>query len=140
MTNVWVGGITGLPGVLLSAAAHAHCDTTLLDAQILPKEKYTMSHVKIVRPWEEGSPAWIPPEAEIRPVKGGGLTYPLFAIVCVNDYLLSRVQQDPQHKNRTDSLCVASVGPCKTFWARGRCRDSYRCPPQARIIGYKRRR
>ena len=46
----------GYWGLMAAAVEHVHCNTTVDSAVILPEGKSMMSHVKIVKPWETGSP------------------------------------------------------------------------------------
>ena len=77
LTFGWAGS-PGFWGVMSSAAEHAHCNTSLTDAVVLPEGTTTMSHVRITEPWEVGNPTRVPREAGVRPAKGGGLLDPFF--------------------------------------------------------------
>ena len=106
LTFGWAGS-SGFWGLLLSAAEHAHCNTSVSDAHILSEGEEMMSHVPIVEPWEERAPASVPHETEAKPSAGGGLLDPFFATVYVDDFILVRVQQDPS--DQTALIASASL-------------------------------
>ena len=57
---------------MASAAEHAHCNTTVESALILPEGKAMTSHVKIVEPWESEKPIQIPALSESDRTQKGG--------------------------------------------------------------------
>ena len=88
-------GWTGSPGhfgVTASAAEHAHRNTNLSTAQILPEGVDMMKHVKIVDRWEEGEPTPVPSDVVIRPSTGGERNSPFETWVYVDDHALLRAQ------------------------------------------------
>ena len=50
---------------MAAAVEHAHCNTTVYSAVILPQGKAMMSQVKTVKTWETGSPRQIPTGATV---------------------------------------------------------------------------
>ena len=89
-------GWTGSPGnfgIMASAAEHAHCNTTLDTAQLLPEGKKMMEHVKIVDRWELGDPTPVPPDTQVQKSGGGKLSSPFMTTVYVDDHALLRAQQ-----------------------------------------------
>ena len=55
-------------------------------AEIQPKEKAMISHVKLVEPWEYDLPTKVPANSYIGEVESGGPAVPVFTIVYV-DYM-----------------------------------------------------
>ena len=51
-----------------------------------------MAHDKVVDRWEEGTLTPIPSDAKAREHSGGEISDPFFATVCVDDFLLIKVQ------------------------------------------------
>ena len=106
LTFGWAGS-PGHWGVMSEAAAHSHRNTTVESAEILPKGKAMMSHVNITEPWEIGRPRQVPPCVRVKnkDVPRGEPHGLFFATVCVDDFIMARVQANP-----TDQLAlVASV-------------------------------
>ena len=66
----------GYWGLMAAAVKHAHGNTTVDSAVILPEGKAMMSHVKIVKPWETGSPTQIPTGTRVNAPRKGGRTNP----------------------------------------------------------------
>ena len=83
----------GCWGLMASAAEHAHCNTTVESAFILPEGKAMMSHVKIVEPWETGTPTQIPHAVKVTALQKGGPNEPFFTSVYV-DLIMASVQVD----------------------------------------------
>ena len=94
LTFGWKGS-PGFWGLMSEAIRHAHCRTSAENAVLLPEGIAMMSHVKIVEPWEPGSPARVPRDANIRPSKGGSPSDPFFAVVYVDDFIKLKVQHSP---------------------------------------------
>ena len=68
-----------------------------------------MANVKIVDRWEEVKPTPVPDDAKIRAHRGRGKFDPFFATMCVDDYLLMRVQRsDHDTTALTASASLAS--------------------------------
>ena len=82
----------GYWGLMAAAAEHAHCNTTVNSAVILPEGKAMMSHVKIVKPWENGSPTRIPTGVRVNAPKRGGPSEPFLTSVYVDDFIMASVQ------------------------------------------------
>ena len=53
LTLGWSGS-AGFWGVMSTTVAHAHCNTTIVSAQLLDEGTKTMAHVKVVERWEDG--------------------------------------------------------------------------------------
>lgn len=49
--------------------------------------------------WEEGAPTPVPPDAVVRPSKGGKTLSPFFTVVYVDDHALIRAQQSDEDKS-----------------------------------------
>ena len=84
----------GFWGPMASAAEHAHCNTTVERALILPEGKAMMPHVKIADPWETGKPAQILPGVKVTALQKGGPNEPFFTSVHVDDFIMANVQVD----------------------------------------------
>ena len=97
VTFGWSGS-SGFWSVMSTAAEHAHCNTTPDSSHLLDEGKEAMAHVKMVDRWEEGQPTPISPDAKLRSHSGGEMSDPFFATVCVDDYLLIRVQHSVDDK------------------------------------------
>ena len=92
-----------------------------------------MSHVTIVEPWEEGTPASVPRDTEARPA-GGGLLDQFFATVYVDDFILVRVQQDPS--DQTALIASASLASDHVrLFGPGEEGESPFSPPRKARIG-----
>ena len=61
----------GYWGVMASAAEHAHYNTTVESALILPEGKTVMSNVKTVAPWETGKPTKTLPGVKVTALQKG---------------------------------------------------------------------
>ena len=96
LTFGWAGS-PGHWGVMSEAAAHSQRNTAVETAEILPKGKDMMSHVKIAEPWEIGRPTRVPPCVQIKnkDVPRGGPHEPFLAAVYVDDFIMARVRADP---------------------------------------------
>ena len=70
---------------------HAHCNTTVNSAVILPEGKAMMSHVKIVKPWETGSPTQIPTGVRVNAPRKRGPNEPFLTSVYVDDFIMAGV-------------------------------------------------
>ena len=110
LTFGWAGS-SGHWGVMSEAAAHSHRNATTVEttetAEILPEGKAMMSHVKITEPCEIGRPTQVPPcvRTKNKDVPRGGPHELFSATVCVDDFIMARVQPDPTDQ----SALVASV-------------------------------
>lgn len=115
-------GWTGSPGnwgVMASAAEHSHRNTNITNVQLLEEGKRMMSHVKVVKPWEEGPPTQVPREANVKPHEGGGPLENFSCGVYVDDFALAKVQHDPDDNTALvasaslASDCVRLFGPAE---------------------------
>ena len=82
----------GYWGLMAAAVEHAHCNTTVNSAVILPEGKTMMSHVKIVKPWETGNPTRIPTGVRVNAPRRGGPNEPFLTSVYVDDFIMASVQ------------------------------------------------
>ena len=88
---------------MAAAIEHAHCTTTVDSAVILPEGKAMMSHVKIVQPWEAGSPTQIPTGARGNAPRKGGAERTVFSTSAYIDYFMydqrvaERIRSDSSH-------------------------------------------
>lgn len=74
------------------------------------------AHIKIVEPWEKGPPTRVPAETQIKPSKGGGLENYFFCGVYVDDFVLVKVQHEPEDKSAL--VASASLADCiKALWS-----------------------
>ena len=83
---------SGYWGLMAAAVEHAHCNTTVDSAVILPEGMAMMSQVKIVKPWETGSPRQIPTGVRINAPRRGGANEPFLTSVYVDDFIMASVQ------------------------------------------------
>ena len=79
---------------MAAAVEHAHCNTTVDSEVILPEEKSTTSHVKIVKPWETGSPTQIPAGVTTNVPRKEGANEPFLTSVYVYDFIMASVQRN----------------------------------------------
>ena len=84
----------GYWGLMASAAEHAHRNTIVERALILPQGKAMMSHVKIVDPWGAGKPTQIPPGVKVNALQKGGPNEPFFTSVSCCGFIMASVQVD----------------------------------------------
>ena len=97
----------GYWGLMAAAAEHAHLNTTVDSAVILPEGKAMMSHVKIVEPWEAGKPTRIPSGVRVKAPRRGGPNEPFLTSVYVDDFIMASVQLNPS--DQTALIASASL-------------------------------
>ena len=68
-----------------------------------------MAHVKAVDRWDKGEATSITPNAKIRAHRGGEISDPFIATVCVDDDLLISVQRSDDDKKPL--IASASLAP-----------------------------
>ena len=86
---------------MAAAVEHAHCNTTVDSAAILQEGKATISHVKIVKPWETRSPTQIPTGVKVNAPRKGGANEPFLTSVYVDDFIMASVQ-----RNASDQIAL----------------------------------
>jgi len=118
LTFGWAGS-PGNWGVMASAIEHSHRNSNITNVNLVEEGKNMMSHVKIVKPWEEGPPAQVPEEANVKPHDGGGPLDNFSCGVYVDDFALLKVQHTPDDATALvasaslASDCVRLFGPAE---------------------------
>ena len=97
----------GYWGLMAAAVGHAHCNTTVDSAVILPEGKAMMSHVKIVKPWETGSPTQIPAGVRLNAPRKRGANEPFLTSVYVDDFIMASMQRNAS--DQTALIASASL-------------------------------
>ena len=99
----------GCWGLMAAAIEHAHCNTTVDSAVILPEGEATISHAKIVKPWETGSPTQIPTRVRVNAPRKGGANEPFLTSVFVDDFRMAIVERNKSDQTAlTTSAALAS--------------------------------
>ena len=93
--------------LMAAAVEHAHCNTTVDSAAILQEGKATISHVKIVKPWETRSPTQIPKGVRENAPRNGGPNEPFLTSVHVDDFIMASVQRNAS--DQTALIALASL-------------------------------
>ena len=114
LTSGWAVS-SGYWGLMSAAVEHAHYNTTVDRAVILPEGKAMMSHVKIVKPWETGSPTQIPTGVISNAPRNGGPNEPFLTSVYVDDFITARVQHNASDQTALIALARLASGTVRLF-------------------------
>ena len=99
LSFVWAGS-AGVWGLMSIAAEHAHSNTSLTDAAVLPEGAAKMTHVRITELWEVGKPTQnIPGRLGLDRQREGGvctLSLPRYT-ASFWEFLFPRVFTIPRH-------------------------------------------
>ena len=99
----------GYWGLMAAAVEHVHCNTTVDSAVILPEGEATISHAKIVKPLETGSPTQIPTRVRVNAPRKGGANEPFLTSVFVDDFRMAIVERNKSDQTAlTTSAALAS--------------------------------
>ena len=94
---------------MAAAVERAHCKTTVDSPVILPEGKAMMSHVKIGKPWETGSPTQIPTGVTVNASRKRGANEPFLTSVYVDDFMMASAQRyESDQKTLMGSASLAS--------------------------------
>ena len=74
-----------------------------------------MSHVKIVKPWETGSPTQIPTGVISNAPRNGGPNEPFLTSVYVDDFITARVQRNASDQTAVIALASLASNNVKLF-------------------------
>ena len=92
---------------MAAAVERAHCKTTVDSPVILPEGKAMMSHVKIGKPWETGSPTQIPTGVTVNASRKRGANEPFLTSVYVDDFIMASMQRNAS--DQTALIASASL-------------------------------